>query len=780
MPYGLRIRFEQSLRQLSLTAAYGAFRNNGQTATLRATFNPVSGLPTWVPALNTLATINQNVLTAVDPCPAAICPYEGEGDYTRMLTAWNSGFWASDYEQLGAFGVCGGGDADYWANHVTVFPLSTRQWVRVNSPSLAASVANETYVRSNAYGEWPDGTPAMPHTYGNIAYMPSSMGGGTYGSVVLPWKSFYMRQSSTGHGHKCDLATGTWSRATSTAGAGSEACFALDSTRNRFVGVLTGSGNAYQTTLRVLGSFSSGTAAHTTVGPAHWGLGNYAACDYAPGLDALLVVGSDLLWTQKLRGYDMASATGAYYDLTITGDALPTTGGLGLAWAEDANALYLLSTGSADKQYLWKCSPPAGDWRTGAWTVTRITMTGATVTDTPTANGMWQRLRYAESIKSLVWVHSVGGPVYCYRVANPTATITLQTTTTAVTHPNASAVVSPSSKHLCFSYSSGRWWKMTGDHRRDDVESDDSYDGRQEIYSFTVLANDWRRDQRYYIYDPAQVQQFQPDDAFSVAMPNNEIWVYRSTGVLTRPAVPPEGATAPTAEQVYDHIMAYNTQTLRWRKVRAIQNAGTSDNHDEWLYGRSWRGTYDAKRDRVLIPLEYNGLKVFEMRGSDGADISPRVPSTGRLYGRNCPYAYHWTIDPDTDYAYAMDWRYGNFYRINLLDFNQITNLGIFPNEAFRVIGPSILTRGVRQCWHPGLRAVIVMGYAWNVYEVDTGTLTQIPRADYFIGSDNTTQIYTSDVFYDGDSGFVVSIGGIDWGGKIAPAVYYKQAFTRG
>lgn len=783
MPYALRIRFEggtepptpPTLNHYTMPGARGLFTRNGQAAGLRATFTPSTGLPAWAPALNTLAVINQNLLSAADPCPSATCPYEGEGQFDRMLTAWNSGFFAPDYSQLGALGVCGGGDADYWGNQVTVFPLETRQWVRVNNPSPSASVANETYVRTGAgstYGEWPDGTPAMPHTYGNIAYLPPAAGGGDKGSVILPWKTFYMRQSSTGHGHKCDLATGTWSRATSTAGHGDVASFALDTTRNRVVGTLTGSGSAYQTTLRILGPFTGGVAAHTTLGNAHFGLGNYASSEYVPTIDALVQIGTDQFSVQKLRGYDLASATGAYYDLAVTGDPLPSTGGCGIAWADDANALYLMSSGPIDKQYVWKVVPPAANWQTGTWTSTKILMAGVTVSDTPTVNGMWQRLRYAPSIGSLLWIHGVGGPVYCYRVANPTYTVSLQTTTAPVTQANATVVVTPSSKHLCFAYASGRWWKMCGDHARDDRDSDDSNDGRQEIYSFRVLENDWRKDQNYYIYDPSQVQQFQPDDAWCITR-GDEIWVWRSVGVLTRPAVPPEGATAPTAEQVYDHICAFNTVTKRWRKVRAYLPTD-----DDWRSGRAWRGMYDAYTDRFLIPLEYNGLKVFEMRGSDGVEVSPRT-ATGALYIRTFADLYQWTPDPQTRFAYAMDWKTGEFYKINLDNFGSIVKIATFNDEAFRVVGPSTMTRGVRQCWHPGLRAVIVGGNYWNVYEVDTGVISQFPRADYFVGAQGKL-IGTSDIFFDEPSGMVISIGGIDWDGGVAPNRYYKQAFTRG
>ena len=769
MTYALRIKFEAGTPPASylLTADCGTYALSGRSAGLSRTYYPATGLPAWVPAMDALAAISTNTLSSV---AAAGGSHTGNG-FQTMVTGWSSGTFATEYGQLGAYVIAGGGDGDYHGNEVYVFPLETRAWERKGSPS-AINIATA----NTEYGEWADGKPGTPHTYGASLYMPPSMGGGSYGSLLWPVKAYwYLGINSTGHGHKFDLQTATWTRATSSPMSTSElvSSWAYDPARARFVGTVSGSGLAYTTNLRTLANWAGGVAAHSTEGSSHYGLGNYATGEVIPSIDAFVQLGTTTTGTVVLRGYDLTAA-GTYYTLTVSCDALPPGAGNGMAYVPGNNALYILSTTAGQQQYIWKVTHPTSGWQTGTWTCQRITMAGVTISESPTVQGMWQRLRYAPAVGCLIWCHSVTTPVYAYRVYTPASTLT-KTMTTVALNGNATAIATPGSKHLNFAYASGRWWKMCGDHVRDDVESPTSQDGRQEIYSFTVGANDWRRDQRYYIYDPAQVQMFQPDDAFCVSVSDTEIVVFRSTGVLNAPVYPLPGATAPAATQVHNAIMKYDTSTLRWSVLRYSGTTPPPVNPgDEYNTGRAWYATYDAPTGRILVPCDASGLKVQEIRASDGLDISPRTAS-GVLYNRTFRYLLGWAHDPDSRYAYAACWQRGELYRINLDSLSDIVLLMTLPNETYAA---TPRTRRMKHIWHPGLRAVIIAGNQWNVYEVATQRLTQFERDDYFTGREGN-RVYTSDCFYDAPSGKVISIGGIDWNGGTAPNRYYVHDFRR-
>jgi hypothetical protein len=735
-----------------------------------------TGLPVWVPDLDRVATISFNTLDSPGVYPGPVG--SGYNAYSTKVTAWNSGAFSPDYSTFGGYIVVGGGDGDWHGNEVCVFDLNTRLWVRINEPSTAVSDAD--YLNSDlVYGEWPDGKPGMPHGYGAVGYLPPALGGGTKGSLLLIWKTYWHRGYGTsGHAHKCDLATGIWSRASSIAGTSNVSTWAFDSRRNRFVGTYTGPSPATGR-VRTFGNFLNGIGAHGTEGPDHFSVGSTGSSEYVPTCDALVQIGANTSFVMELRGYDLLAGNGTRYTLKITGDPLPGGAAHGMAWVPDTNALYVLSTVAGQQQYIWKIAPPVGaDWRTGNWTCTRIQMQGVTISETAPENGIWQRLRYAPSIKSLIWVHSVGGPVYCYRVANALPAITVTTTSVpVVTTSGAANIVTPASKHLQFVQAGDRWYKMVGDHKPDDPQSFTDYGGRQEIYSFRPALNDWRRDQGFYLTDPLQVQVWAPDDAFAIHR-NGEIWVFVSVRNMEVPPNPLPRAVGPKATQVYNAVMAWTVPNGPWRIVRYFNGSQTLG--EEWRSGNAWRALYDADMDRIIIPLQQNGLKLHITDGATGQDISVRNPTTGALQGYGDRWLAHWVRDPSTRYAYSVDWMHGQLWRINLDNLADRVYLLTCPDEV-NTTGSWFL-KPTYLVWHPVLRAIIAGGNHWNVYEVDSGRYTQFPRQDGFHSTIAPYKWVTpSDWFYDGEINAVISIGGIDWaGGTPPPAVYYKNVFSLG
>lgn len=383
---------------------------------------PPPGLPAWVPALNTVAAVSNSRMSDVNPCPLGGCSYQPQGMHA-VTDAWNSGGYSPDYGTLGAYFACGGGDSDGWDNSIYVYPLDganppnnvTPTWIRIAGPSLNAG--NFGTADPN-FGEWSDGTPGMPHTYDAVGYLPPSLGGGTKGSVILPIKAFWYTQHTNGVAHKCDLATGAWSRASTGNSSCEDSTWAYDSSRHQYIGVLVSPGLPAIRQIRLLTSFSGGVGTHITTGVSvdDFRLGRDPVSEYDTRRDAWIMFGVNENGSPELQGYDIGGAgLSTKYRLTISGGLPFILDGPGMCYCADLDCYFLRDPNAGSEQLLWKIAPPAVNWQTNAWTVTQITMAGQSVAGN-SPNGMWKRLRYVPAVKSLIFTTTAAAPVYAYRV----------------------------------------------------------------------------------------------------------------------------------------------------------------------------------------------------------------------------------------------------------------------------------------------------------------------------------------------------------------------------
>jgi len=318
-------------------------------------------------------------------------------------------------------------------------------------------------------------------------------------------------------------------------------------------------------------------------------------------------------------------------------------------------------------------------------------------------------------------------------------------------------------KHLSLGKVEGRWYKVCGDHTKVDPVSPDDNDGRQEIFSFTTAANDWRQDQPYWL--PAgQLQFWNPDDAFCCVR-NGEIWGWRSTGVRSWPPtdVPSNAATQLLA------TCAWTPPNGPWREVAPLPKGITQN--------RAWHAIHYAARDVFVIPSAagYNASLTIQ-RGSDGADLSPvnadgfiDSPLDSSVFGTDCD----WRVAGGFirgDELYVFDHVHKQIIAVALPLWLDWTDGQPIPRNVARKVCDVPVAFDLQTQSAMTLighlasdRMMLFVGDQIYVAPLSNPSAwTQIPRQDRF-ENDNGNFVYASKQFYDADEGMVLSIATIDW-----------------
>jgi hypothetical protein len=437
---------------------------------------------------------------------------------------------------------------------------------------------------------------------------------------------------------------------------------------------------------------------------------------------------------------------------------------------------------------------PATDAMNGIWTVTAKPLVGLSIPATLN-NTLFKRLEWHENLGVATFFLSARGPVYAYRPGTPAQTSSstapgpttqpapTSTSTTSSSTTSSSTTAIPGnlnlgvtavpytgpagvlgiSKHLDFARlpdptGQFRWYKLAGDHAGIDPATSppmNYQDGRQEIISFRVGANDWRLDQHYYVADPNQVQFAFPDDAFAMVR-GDEAYVINTVTTNATPPYQPQGA----ATQVYGRVMAWKPGR-GWRDVCPIPLGLGGD--------AAWRGLYDAERDRFVIPVQIGGL-AWILIGGDGSDQTVRAPN-----GYPVTYGDHefsnTGIVQDGRKAYLYDPVTSEIWDVDLDTFS-LTRLVKLPEP------PANRASFFKIAWDPDLRAVVVGALKLYAYEVDTNRLTTWDRSDGFVNG-NGTRVYPSTMFFDPETRDIVTIGGIDWDTGMKSPNYWRLHLSR-
>jgi hypothetical protein len=141
-----------------------------------------SGLPAWVPSQGTFADVSLNIPNDSGVKAVNVGQYSDEFP-VAVWTAWTSGTFAPELGALGSYVCWGGGHTSYDGNEVYRWDVSTRLWSRMGEPSPYSSGSDSVNLL-DANGAFPDGKPCAPHSYHTLGILPSSQGGGTYGSLI--------------------------------------------------------------------------------------------------------------------------------------------------------------------------------------------------------------------------------------------------------------------------------------------------------------------------------------------------------------------------------------------------------------------------------------------------------------------------------------------------------------------------------------------------------------------------------------------------------------------
>ena len=343
--------------------------------------------------------VSNNALRDVDPCPTHDCSYTAVEGVSGVIDDWNGGAFATAVGELGSLVAWGGGHNGYFGSEVYVFDLATGLWSRASEPydNGSGSVAGDC----SEQGIYPDGSACPSHTYDRIDYHPPTnrlvILGSTYDPVCGGCPDPYA--------HAFDFDDGTWSLGASAAGLGWDGQTAYDSTRDVYWFIA-----AYG--VPPLRRYDPNADAWSEHGPQAQAIEISGMGLYDPDHDAFLY--GDPGGTQEVFAYDLADPDASSFALVTEGDEeIAGIGQIGFEWDPAEHRV----TAWADGADVYTLTPPEdGDWRTAAWTWTRIPAADDNeVVPTVGINGTYSRFRYAPSVNAFLLVSTVDGPVWGYK-----------------------------------------------------------------------------------------------------------------------------------------------------------------------------------------------------------------------------------------------------------------------------------------------------------------------------------------------------------------------------
>lgn len=350
---------------------------------------------TWkaIPSSNTLSSLNPDTDPLINPNHPATAPWRSTGNWDTITSAWNGMAW--DEENATGWWVDAGGHNDQHANGVIKFNLNseTPSYTRVRKPSGAvgmATIGAGEWNQSPQVAEFSDGRPRARHTVNATFYWPG-VGPGNITEILLsPSGGFeygrlkpYVISETTGErvylgANKNNEPSGGWCAS----------CY--DPVRNVMWKMPTSSNTPFS-------KWGGPTNdVWTDVGASRYFSGS-VSMTYIPGLDVILVGngGNDAGTNQTVLGgwavFD--PATGSFYTPTFTGapTSLPAGDASGLwpgitqpRWSARLGAVLAWDMDTGHTTKVLKITPPVGNPRTNAWTLSYLPISGANAV-TPTA-----------------------------------------------------------------------------------------------------------------------------------------------------------------------------------------------------------------------------------------------------------------------------------------------------------------------------------------------------------------------------------------------------------
>jgi hypothetical protein len=165
-------------------AAFDAAGNtSAQSAAASATTSAPSSGGGGIPSALGWFQIPNTAFQSACPPASAFPAIQGQSGCNGVVNAWSGGVADTKRNRLIFWG---GGHHDYWGNEVYALDLNALTLSRLNNPS---SVSGLDFT-NNTYETLPDGTPSARHTYGGLAYIPTSDVMYVYGGGISGFGTF--------------------------------------------------------------------------------------------------------------------------------------------------------------------------------------------------------------------------------------------------------------------------------------------------------------------------------------------------------------------------------------------------------------------------------------------------------------------------------------------------------------------------------------------------------------------------------------------------------------
>lgn len=368
--------------------------------------------PSWVASIapGTWAAVGQNSLDDVDPAkddalnrnfPEA-APWRGTSGQAAVVQSWNGGAFATTFGSKGSLILHGGGHHNYFGSEVYAFDMATQRWSRISNPYTGS--LNFPY----SDGSFPDGSPSVAHTYDMLEFDPT-----TNAFVSLSAQSTE-GASRVSVAHVLSLDDKRWSKSklNSSVTVASGGYSVYDTKRN-VIWLEGGSGSTALVQFDPKVHNSDGTVGKWTNYPTKLHRTDSVAA-YDPVHDLMVV--TTFRASDEVFGIDLSDPDAAAVHLTEVGTAPSKSPAHGWEWSS-ARGAFLYYRAGAD---VYELRPPATNWKTSAWTWSKLTSGSNSVTPNEPSvdNGVYSRFRiarYADQEVAVV-VNGVSNSVYVFKI----------------------------------------------------------------------------------------------------------------------------------------------------------------------------------------------------------------------------------------------------------------------------------------------------------------------------------------------------------------------------
>lgn len=368
--------------------------------------NNGDGVPDVIGSLsvNQWTPISTNTLADVDPCPTRDCPYSAVAGQKAVVYDWTGGAFAGGVGSLGSLIYWGGGHNGYYGTEVYAFDLASLQWRRLSEPTLAQGGGSSRDFGLTGECRFHDGAPIAQHTYDSVVYDP--VGQRFY--VMAPGDS---PSDPPGPSTSCnstlpayfDFSSGSWGDAP-VAGQGFSrtSASAYDPNRNKiWIHGTRGEG--------MLSAFDPATGAWDHYSKESGWVDIDMVADIDPMRDLFVMADFRNAGGVRVRDLSNPDNTGVFVNTTGATE-IESEVAAGFEWVPELDGFIAWDGGAS----LYLLEAPAGDWRTGQWTWTRIAATGSAPGE-PT-NGPYSKFQYVPSLGIAIVANNRDTPVYAVRL----------------------------------------------------------------------------------------------------------------------------------------------------------------------------------------------------------------------------------------------------------------------------------------------------------------------------------------------------------------------------